>query len=97
MGINPCSSDPVDLSSATTIYVWVYDTHGNNTVELKLRDYHEAVSNSVWSAMQSVQNQWTRIEWPLSQFTGIDVHQVKNLEIYEWNDGTYYFDNAGWQ
>jgi hypothetical protein len=97
MGINPSSSAPVDLSSATTIYVWVYDTQGNNTVELKLRDIHDAVSNSVWSAMQSVHQGWTRIEWALSDFAGVDMRQIKNLEIYEWNDGIYYFDNAGWE
>jgi hypothetical protein len=97
MGINPSSSDPVDLSSATTIYVWVYDTQGSNTVELKLRDIEESVSNPVWSTMQSVQNNWTQIEWAVSGFTGVNIRRIKNLEIYEWNDGIYYFDDVGWR
>jgi hypothetical protein len=97
VGVNPASRDPVDLSSAATIYVWVYDTVGNNTVELKLRDIHDSVSNPVWSAMQSVMGAWTRMEWALSDFTGVDMRNIKNLEIYEWNDGIYYFDDVGWQ
>jgi len=97
MGVNPASRDPVDLSSATSIYIWVYDTQGNNTVELKLRDIHDSVSNPVWSAMQSVKGLWTKIEWALSDFTGVDMRNIKNLEIYEWNDGIYYLDDVGWQ
>ena len=97
MGINPSSSEPIDLSSATTLSVWVYDTQGNNTVELKLRDYNDALSNAVWSEMHAEQNQWTEITWSLSDFAGVDLSQIKNIELYEWWDGVYYFDAVSWQ
>jgi len=97
MGINPSSSEPIDLSSATTLSVWVYDTQGNNTVELRLRDYNDALSNNVWSEMQAEQNQWTEITWSLSDFAGVDLSQIKNIELYEWWDGVYYFDAVSWQ
>ncbi len=96
MGINPASSNPINLSAATTISVWVYDTQGNNTVELKLRDKSEAVSNKVWSTMQT-KGQWAEITWPLAEFTGVDKSQIKNLELYMWNDGVYYFDAVTWR
>ena len=97
MGINPSSSEPIDLSSAITLSVWVYDTQGNNTVELKLRDYNDALSNAVWSEMHAEQNQWTEITWSLSDFAGVDLSQIKNIELYEWWDGVYYFDAVSWQ
>ncbi|MFX1476373.1 MAG: SH3 domain-containing protein [Promethearchaeota archaeon] len=97
MGINPSSSEPIDLSSATTLSVWVCDTQGNNTVELRLRDYNDALSNNVWSEMQAEQNQWTEITWPLSDFAGVDLSRIKNIELYEWWDGVYYFDAVSWE
>jgi uncharacterized protein YraI len=97
MGINPSSSEPIDLSSATTLSVWVYDTQGNNIVELRLRDYNDALSNNVWSEMQAEQGNWTEITWSLSDFAGVDLNQIKNIELYEWWDGVYYFDAVSWQ
>jgi uncharacterized protein YgiM (DUF1202 family) len=97
MGINPSSSDPIDLSSATTLSVWVYDAQGNNTVELRLRDYNDALSNNVWSEMQAEQGSWAEITWFLSDFTNVDLSRIKNIELHEWWDGVYYFDAVSWQ
>ena len=97
VSIYPSSSDPIDLSSATTLSIWMYDTQGNNTVELRLRDYNDALSNNVWSEMQAEQNNWTEITWSLSDFTGVDLSQIKNIELYEWWDGVYYFDAVSWE
>ena len=96
VGIYPSSSEPVDLSSGTTISVWVYDTQDNNTVELRLCD-DNGYSNAVWSEEQSFQHKWTRITWPLSAFAGVDKSQIRHIRIYEWNDGIYYFDAVTWQ
>jgi hypothetical protein len=96
VGIKPSSNEPIDLSLATTFYVWVYDTQGSNTVELKLCDDNGCPSN-IWSEQKAFQNQWTRITWPVSVFTGIDRSRIRYIEIYEWNDGTYYFDTIGWE
>ncbi len=97
VGINPSSSNPIDLSSAATISVWVYDTNGDNTLELKLRDSNDAVSNAIWSTMESVRNVWTEITWNFSDFTGVNKSQIKNIELYEYNDGIYYFDDVSWE
>ncbi len=92
VGINPASPEPLDLSHATTISVWVYDTQGRNTLELKLRDEHDQQSNPIWSKALSVRNQWTPITWVLSEFKNVNLSRIKNIELYERNDGTYYFD-----
>jgi hypothetical protein len=92
VGINPASIRPIDLSNAKAISVWVYDTQGNNNIELKLRDDRDRVSNKVWSDKEAAQNTWTEITWRLSDFAGIDMTRIKNIEFYERNDGMYYFD-----
>lgn len=84
---------PVDLSQATHVGVWVYDTVGSHPVELRLRDMSGA-SQPVWAAMPTVQNQWTLILWPLSAFTGINKAEIQNLEIYLVYPGQYYFDDV---
>lgn len=96
VGIKPSSSEPIDLSSASTIHVWVYDTQGNNTVELKLCD-DNGCSNSIWSEQEASQNAWTGINWPLSALTDIDKSRIRYVEIYEWNDGIYCFEAVSWQ
>jgi hypothetical protein len=95
VGIKPASSQPIDLSVAETFYVWVYDQQGSNTVELKLCD-NIGCSHNVWSEMESSQGGWTQITWPLSKFSGVDTTDVRSIEIYEWNNGTYCFDTIGW-
>ena len=95
VGINPSSSGTVDLSGARSFLVWVYDTQGNNSVELRLRD-SSSNSQTVWSTMSSVQNTWTLISWPLSSFNQVDLAHTQNAELYEWNQGTYYFDEIGY-
>jgi len=90
------SSDPIDLSPFATIFVWVYDTQGYNTVELRLCDDNGCPKN-IWSEQQASQNTWTRIAWPLSAFTDVNKSRIRSIEIYEWNDGIYCFDAVSWQ
>lgn len=97
MGIIPAAGGPVDLSGATTLSVWIYDTQGNNTLELKLRDIFGNVSDGVWSTMSAFQDQWTQVTWDLDDFEGVDKSRVKNIELYEWNDGVYYFDGVTYE
>lgn len=93
VGINPSACGLVDLSSDTTLSLWVYDTQGNNTVELWLVDSANKTSK-LWSTMSTVRNAWTKITWPLAGFTGVDKSRIKYIVIYEWWDGTYYFDDV---
>ena len=108
IGIKPASSIPVDLSSAQTLSVWVYDTVSDikngkqvgNTIQLKLRDSSDKVSSADrdgWSINAPEYNTWTEITWNLSKFAGIDKSQITGIELYEWKDGIYYFDDIGWK
>ena len=95
IGINAASpSSYLDMSSATTFSVWVYDTQGNNTVELKLKDSDGTVGPGLWSDMSSTQNTWTKISWDISSYSGVDKSRIASIELYEWNQGTYYFDDV---
>lgn len=87
----------VEIQNATTISVWVYDTQGSNTIELKLKDSDGTVGSGLWSPMPSTQNQWIKITWDLSQYPSapdLDWNRIASIELYEWNQGTYYFDDA---
>ena len=111
MGIYLAPDDSVDLSSAANMSVWVYDTHGNNTLELRLIDRNGCASNSIWSGMQAVHNTWTQMSWSLLRFTHLDPdpqfsaegcntfdnRRVRSIELYEWNDGTYCFAGIAWR
>ncbi len=96
---DPTKHAPVDLSGGTTLYLWVYDTQGGNTVQIKLRDSSDVVSGELYSADASVQNTWTKITWPLnaSEFNNVNLRSIKNIEIYEYWDGLYYYDDIGWE
>lgn len=90
-----------DLRYAQTFSVWVYDTQGNNTVQLRLKDSDGDGGSGedgyyLWSTMSSVQNQWTKITWNLSQYPNVpnlDKNKIAWVELFEWWDGTYYFDD----
>jgi hypothetical protein len=103
IGVNPmvAAVESVNLSTAATFYIWVYENPNNaaknNTIELKLRDSTDTVSNSVWSTASGAPGAWTKITWPLSSFSGVDKVHIKNVELYEYNDGNYFFDDAGWE
>lgn len=103
VGINAASSSGYfDMTNATYFYIWVYDTQGSNTVQLRLKDNDGDGGsgndgNFLWSSMSSVQNQWTKITWNLSQYPNVpnlDWNRIAAIEIYELNQGTYYLDNA---
>lgn len=105
------SRKPISVPSGAVFSIWVYDTQGNNPVELKLCS-GDKCSNGVWSAMQSTKNNWSEIRWPIiqstndkwskldksvSNFTHVDISTITAIEIYEVNDGIYYIDDITWQ
>lgn len=89
------SSPTLDLSQAKDISLWVFDTQGNNTIELKLCNGQNC-PNRAWSAKESNHNSWTQITWPMSNFPNVDKHAITAIEVYEWKDGVYYFDDVDW-
>nr|VFJ69024.1 MAG: hypothetical protein BECKDK2373C_GA0170839_12033 [Candidatus Kentron sp. DK] len=86
------SSAVLDLSNKTLISLWIYDTQGYNTVELKLCN-DDTCSKGVWSSDQSSKDGWQKITWLLSRFQDIDKREITGIEVYEWNPGTYYIDD----
>lgn len=95
------SSGYLDLSTAKSLSVWVYDTQGNNSLQLRLRDANGnggsgGDANFIWSDAVSVQNQWTRITFDLNRYpdvANLDLARISKFELYEYNQGTYYFDD----
>jgi len=86
-----------DLSRATAISVWVYDTQGDNNLELKLRDSHNNISNGRYSVPLAAMNAWSEVTWNLSDFSGVDMSKIDAIELYEYNDGVYYFDSVSYK
>ncbi|MEM2878246.1 MAG: PKD domain-containing protein [Candidatus Hadarchaeales archaeon] len=98
LGINVASpTGTIDLTNATNISLWVYDTQGNNTIELKLKDKNGTLGPGIWSSLSSVWNTWTKITWNISEYQGVDMSQIAAIELYEWNGGTYYFDTIAYK
>lgn len=93
VGILPITSS-VNAANADTFSVWVYDTEGTNTCEMRLTDTNGGTT-AVWSSNNAVQNQWTELTWPASSFTGVDLSNINDVQLYEANNGTYYFDDIG--
>lgn len=93
VGILPITSS-VNATSADTFSVWVYDTAGANTCQLRLTDTNGSTA-AVWSSNAAVQNQWTELTWLASSFTGVDLGNINDVQLYEYNNGTYYFDDVG--
>src|SRR3989338_9114060 len=95
------SSTYLDLSTATSLSVWVYDTQGNNTLQLRLKDNNGdggsgSDANFLWSDAASVQNQWTKITFDLNRYpdaANLDLDRISKIELYEYNQGVYYFDD----
>ena len=91
----------VDLTKAKKITLWVYDTQGDNTVELRFKDANGNGGSgpdgkSLWSTGKSRQNTWTKIEWnpaDYPQVDGLDLSKISSIEVYELQAGVFYFDD----
>ncbi len=66
-----------------------------NTVQLKICDDKECEYR--WSLDPSTPGTWAEIIWPLDEFTQVDKSQISRIEIYEWGDGIYDFDDIRWR
>lgn len=94
--INPENSSVVDMSHATNFKFWVYDTEGHNTIQLRLVDSSGSQYDAVYSTMQSVSNKWTNITIALTNFHHEDLAHIAQIQLYEYNDGIYYFDDLSY-
>jgi len=87
----------VDVSNCQEIFLWVFDSQGANTIEIALRDMDDKQAK-VWSTQKSKKNEWARISIPVNAFRAkgnVDLGRIRNVEIYEWNPGAYFFDDFG--
>jgi hypothetical protein len=94
----------VDLSKAKKISIWVLDTHGDNSVELRLKDADGnggsgQDGNSMWSKTSAKKDTWTKIEWNLADYpkSGVDLTKVSSIELFEYNPGVYYIDDVEYE
>jgi hypothetical protein len=91
----------VDLSKAKKITLWVFDTQGDNTVELRFRDANGNGGSgldgkALWSTEKTKHNAWTKMVWDLRnypQVDGLDKTKINAIEIYELQPGVYYYDD----
>lgn len=94
-----------DLSKAKKITLWVYDTQGDNTIELRIKDANGSGGTgpdgkTLWSTNKAKKNAWTKIEWDLKNYptgSGLDMTQVSMLELYEFNSGVYFIDDVEYE
>lgn len=93
-GIN-LSKREFDISGYDKVFVYVYDTVGDNTIEIELHDM-DGASAKIWTVERSDKDRWKRVALPLEYFRGkINLKRLKNVEFYEWYKGTYYYDDFG--
>jgi hypothetical protein len=96
---------PIDLSSASKLCFWIYDTTTNNngaaenTVGVKLFDASGA-NEEIWTDNtaaganpKTVTNEWVQMCLNLSAYTAIDLSQVDKIQFALYWAGTYYVDD----
>ncbi len=98
------STRPVDLSKATKICFWVYDTTGNNngkaenTIGVKLFDASGA-NEEVWTDHvlagenpKTVKDQWVHMCINSEAYSKVDMSKIDKIQFAVYWAGTYYID-----
>lgn len=88
----PVEGGSVDASGYSHLIFYVNDRQQSNTVYVTLRD-GAGKTASGWTADGSTVGQWTRLSVSLSAFSGVDLSDIVEIRVGEWNQGDYYFDN----
>lgn len=83
--------ESADCTSYSYLTFFIRDLQGSNTHKVTLIDAKGA-SVSAWVDVPSVHGQWTRINVPLSMYEGVDLKNLSEIRIGEWNSGAYCFD-----
>jgi len=83
---------PLDVTSATQICVWIYDTVGRHTVGMRLWDKY-GVNQEVWSNGRTQLNKWKQVCLSLSDYDQVDLSTLAKVEMCMYWDGVYYFDD----
>lgn len=91
--VSSLSGGPFNASGFSVLNFYLKDTQGVNTVYMTVKDASGHTASS-WTDTKSVKNEWTLISIPLTHFSGIDWSTVTEVDLGEWNSGTYYFDDV---
>lgn len=83
--------ESADCTSYCYLTFFIRDLQGSNTHRVTLIDA-EGASVSAWVDVPSVHEKWTRINVPLSMYEGIDLKNLSEIRIGEWNSGAYCFE-----
>ena len=96
---------PADLSQASKLCFWIYDTTANNdgkadnTVGVKLFDA-AGTNEEVWTDSElagtnpkTVQNEWTQMCINLAAYSTVDLTQIDKIQFALYWAGTYYIDD----
>lgn len=85
-----------DINDRLTFWVWSEpDTQADNTVLVKLTDTGTfSTGFDVWTTDAAQYQEWTQLEVLFSQLPeGFDLNHVNKIEIFNYDAGTYYFDD----
>lgn len=88
--LTPVDGKPVDVSQCQWLCFYIRDMQGANTHRVTLIDTHGQVYSG-WTEVSSAFRKWEKITMPLAQVTGVDITQIMEVRIGEWNAGSYYF------
>ena len=83
--------ESTDCASYLFLTFHIKDLQGSNTHKVTLIDAAGKYF-STWIDIPSVHKEWTRINVPLSMYSSIDLSQLSEIRIGEWNSGDYLFD-----
>ena len=96
---------PADLSKASKLCFWIYDTTANNdgkadnSVGVKLFDA-AGVSEEFWTDHEAVgknpktvQNEWTQMCLDLNAFSNVDLRKIDKVQFALYWAGNYYVDD----
>jgi len=90
----------VDVSGCTNLHLDVFTPSGNNlTIRLVDKLGHEANANFLVAGGVITNNGWIPLDLPLSQFTGLNLHYIKQIGYIDNNadaivPADYYIDNV---
>jgi hypothetical protein len=92
-------NNPKNVSGCTNLHIDVYTPNGNN-LTIRLVDSASGQADMNYTAAGGVitNNGWISLDIPLSTFTGVNLHSVKQLGWIDNGAGSstpadYYFDN----
>ncbi|MFT7561644.1 MAG: O-glycosyl hydrolase [Flavobacteriales bacterium] len=86
------TSGSVDASEHDYLIFSIKDLQGNNTHYVRVVDANGS-SWSGWVDISSSFDEWIKIDLPLSWVSGVDLSELSEVHVGEWNNGSYLLDD----